>query len=181
MAEPGSTDERCVREPSLWVVRFAGQNARHGAALDLACGGGRHSRYLARLGYRVTALDRDAKALATLVDEPAIAPICADLEDGSPWPLAQRLFDLVLVVNYLHRPILPKIMDAVADGGWLIYETFAQGQEKFGRPRNPDFLLRPHELADALAGRFEIVAFEEGLIEEPVPAMRQRIAAIKRA
>jgi len=145
-----------------------------GSALDLAAGTGRHSRLLLDHGMRVTALDRDPDQQP---DAAGLTKIAADLEAGSPWPLAGQRFDLVVVTNYLHRPILPEIVGAVAPGGLLLYETFAQGNERFGKPTNPDFLLRPGELAKAVAVRLEVLAYEEIELGPPRPAVVQRIAA----
>jgi len=123
---------------------------------------------------RVTALDRDPDQQP---DAAGLTKIAADLEAGSPWPLAGQRFDLVVVTNYLHRPILPEIVGAVAPGGLLLYETFAQGNERFGKPSNPDFLLRPGELAKAVAVGLEVLAYEEIELGPPRPAVVQRIAA----
>ena len=147
-----------------------------GEALDLACGAGRHVALLLALGHPVLAVDRDLGQLGALAAAPGVTALAADLE-GAPWPLAGRRFAGVVVANYLHRPLLPAIVAAVAPGGALIYETFAVGNERFGRPRNPDFLLREGELRDAVAGQLELLAFEHGEIAEPRPALVQRIAA----
>jgi SAM-dependent methyltransferase len=160
--------------PSPWILRFLPLIAPGGTALDLAAGTGRHSRLLLAHGLAVTVLDRDPDQQP---DSPGLTKIRADLENGSPWPLPGRCFDLVLVTNYLHRPILPDIIGAVAPGGLLLYETFAQGNERFGKPSNPDFLLRPRELAAAVAGHLEILAFEDLELGAPRPAVIQHIAA----
>jgi SAM-dependent methyltransferase len=160
--------------PSPWILRFLPQVAAGGTALDLAAGSGRHSRLLLARGLKVTALDRDPDQQP---DAPGLTKIRADLEDGSRWPLAGRRFDLVLVTNYLHRPILAEIIGAVAPGGLLLYETFAQGNERFGKPRNPDHLLRPGELQEAVSGRLEVLAFEDLELGPPHPAVIQHIAA----
>ena len=162
------------QEPSPWILRFLSLARAGGTALDLAAGSGRHSQLLLARGYRVTAIDREPDAQP---DTPGLRKIRADLEDGSPWPLGGERFDLVVVTNYLHRPILPDIVGAVAPGGLLLYETFALGNERFGRPRNPAFLLRPGELAEVVADRLEILAFEDLELGEPRPAVIQHIAA----
>lgn len=146
--------------------------------LDLACGGGRNARWLARQGWQVEALDRDAAVLEGLQDTPGIRVRQHDVE-GMPWPYPQTRFDAIVVCRYLHRPLLSLLVDSLAPGGVLVYETFMQGQERFGRPRNPDYLLRPGELRAAYAGRLAIVAFEQGEMREPEPAMLQRICAIR--
>ncbi|MBK8974289.1 MAG: class I SAM-dependent methyltransferase [Planctomycetes bacterium] len=163
---------------SAWLQRFAGL-ARPGArAVDVACGAGRHARWLAARGCRVLALDRDRAALASCA-APGVARLCCDLEaDG--WPLADAArFDLVLVTRYLWRPLLPALVAAVAAGGALLYETFGVGQEQLGRPRRPEFLLRPGELLDAVRGELEVVAYEWGRADLPEPAIVQRIAAVR--
>lgn len=166
--------------PSAWVCRFAPLIAAQGAVLDLACGHGRHARYLAGLGYRVEALDRDSEALAALDGVAGVSTRCADLE-GSPWPYAAGRFDGVVVTNYLHRPLFAALLDALRPGGVLIYETFAAGNEKIGRPSKPEFLLRAHELLHCVEGRLNVLAFEQGLIERPKRAVIQRICAVRRA
>lgn len=161
--------------PSPWIVRFAGLVPPGGPVLDLACGGGRHARFFLSRGNPVTVVDRDLSGVADL---DAAERIAADLEDGSPWPLAGRTFAGVVVTNYLHRPLFPRLIEALAPDGVLLYETFAQGQERYGRPRNPDFLLRPGELLAACAG-LQVVAYEHGL--DPGPAVRERICALNGA
>ncbi|HEX7249576.1 MAG TPA: class I SAM-dependent methyltransferase [Burkholderiales bacterium] len=158
--------------PSEWVVRWAPSVAR-GPVLDLACGSGRHARFFKGLGFEVTAVDRDA------VDLDGIRFVKADLENGSPWPLGEQRFGAIVVTNYLHRPLFARIREALAEGGVLIYETFMAGNERFGRPSNPEFLLKPGELRAAFAGLQEL-GFEEGEVERPKPAMVQRICALKR-
>jgi SAM-dependent methyltransferase len=156
------------------VARFASL-IPPGEVLDLACGAGRHVALLLSLGHAVLAVDRDVAQLGPLADAEGVAALAADLE-GAPWPLGGRRFSGVVVTNYLHRPLLPAIVAAVAPGGLLIYETFAVGNERFGRPRNPDFLLRPGELREAVAGILEVLAYEHREVAEPRPALVQRIA-----
>jgi SAM-dependent methyltransferase len=162
---------------SPWIRRFAWLVPAGGTVLDLACGAGRHARYFLGLGHPVLALDRDLGGVADLDGQPGVELLRADLEDGGPFPLAGRRFAGVVVTNYLWRPLLPALVAAVAPGGCLLYETFALGNERFGRPANPDYLLRPHELLDAVAGRLRVVAYEDLVESEPRPAARQRLAA----
>jgi len=164
-------------EPSAWLVRFAARLADGARVLDVACGHGRNARWLARRGCRVTGVDADAACMASVGAEPGIEFVLADLE-GGPWPFAGQSFDAVVVVHYLHRPLLPLLAAALAPGGLLVYETFARGNERFGRPRSPDFLLRPRELVEAF-GQLRILAFEDGFVAAPHPALVQRIAAVK--
>jgi SAM-dependent methyltransferase len=155
------------------VVRWASRVER-GPVLDLACGAGRHARFFANLGLEVTAVDRDPVHLE------GIRFVAADLEDGSPWPLAGERFGAIVVTNYLHRPLFPRILESLAPRGVLIYETFMLGNERFGRPSNPDFLLRPGELKEAFAG-LQRLGFEEGEVRRPKPAMVQRICSQRNA
>lgn len=164
--------------PSAWVDRFLDRIPAGGEVLDIAAGGGRHSRLAARRGYRVLAVDRDAAALEALSGLSGVVTHRADLEDGTPWPFAAGRFAGVIVCNYLHRPRLPDLVAAVAPGGVLIYETFAVGNERFGRPRNPHFLLRPGELLDAAAPHLSIVAYECGVEARPSPRVVQRLCAV---
>jgi SAM-dependent methyltransferase len=159
--------------PSDWLRRWAPLLRPGGSVLDVACGSGRHVHWLAAQGFAVTGVDRDAAALAPLRGVADI--IVADIE-GGPWPLAGRLFDAVLVSNYLWRPLLPVLRDSLAAGGMLIYETFADGQQHIGRPSRADFLLQPGELLTAFAG-LRVVAYENGFLEDP-PRFVQRIAAV---
>jgi SAM-dependent methyltransferase len=169
---------RGPEEPSQWVLRFAGRVPPGGVVLDLACGGGRHTRLFLERGHRVVAVDADVGALATLHGSPGLEIVEADLESGVALPFAGRCFDGVVVTNYLHRPILGEVVDAVAPGGILIYETFARGHaEVAGKPSNPDFLLLPGELLDAVRGRLRVVAYED--VVTPAPAAVQRIAAVR--
>ncbi len=147
--------------PSAWVERFADLVPPGAAVLDVACGGGRHARLFRARGHPVVAVDRDLVGVADLAADPGVTLVAADLEDGSAPPFAGQTFGGVVVTRYLHRPLLPHLVAAVAPGGVLLYETFAVGQERVGRPRNPDFLLRRGELLEAVRGRLDVVAFED--------------------
>jgi len=160
-------------EPSPWVRRWAESIRPGGAVLDVAAGNGRHARWLARLGFEVDAVDRDASALHGIG---GVAALEADIE-AEAWPYAGRRFDAVVVTNYLHRPLLPTLVDSLEPGGLLVYETFARGNERFGKPSNPAFLLEPGELLEAVRGRLRILAYEDLVQGEPRPAAIQRIAA----
>lgn len=173
--------------PSGWVARFAPQ-IPSGEVLDLACGGGRHARLLAAAGHQVLAVDRDQAALQACAG-PRIATRQLDLEDAQfRWPFEPGRFAGIVVANYLHRPLFPALFNSLAPGGILIYETFAQGNGRFGKPSNPAFLLRPGELLDLVRaypadadGRLRIIAFENGYADQPRPAMLQRICLAKMA
>ncbi|MFO1081928.1 MAG: class I SAM-dependent methyltransferase [Reyranellaceae bacterium] len=161
-------------EPSPWIVQWAGLVASGAPVLDVAAGGGRHSRLFAGRGHPVTSLDRAPSALPS---DLGLEIVQADLEDGSPWPLGERRFGAVVVTNYLHRPLFPALLDALAPGGVLLYETFMVGNEAFGRPRRPEFLLADGELLEVVRGRLSVVAYEAGPIGSPHRAVTQRIAA----
>ena len=164
---------------SAWVERFVPLIPEGGTVLDLACGAGRHTRYLRGLAYRVVAVDFDVSGIADLRDDAAVEIVEADLE-GKPWPFEGRRFDGIVVTNYLHRPLLPRLRDSLAPGGALIYETFAKGNEQYGRPTNPAFLLEPGELEAVFAPHLEVIAYEQVVETDPRPAVRQRICARQR-
>lgn len=160
--------------PSAWVRRWAAWIRPGGAVLDVACGTGRHGRFLAQLGFEVDAVDRD---IALFADAPPnVALRQADLE-AAPWPYEGQRFDAIVVTNYLHRPLLPILVGSLERGGLLVYETFAAGNERFGKPSNPAFLLEPGELLDAVHGKLRVLAYEDVVVEEPRPAAIQRICA----
>ena len=162
-----------ISAPSAWVERFAPFVPVGAPVLDVASGDGRHARLFLARGHPVTAVDRDTSRLGT----PGMTIVEADLETG-PWPLADARFGGVVVTNYLHRPLFPALVAAVAPGGALIYETFAQGNERLGKPRNPDHLLRPGELLEAVRGSLRVVAYEDLEVSAPRRAMVQRICAV---
>ncbi len=180
---PEPSPESIAGTPSDWVLRFAHLlKARKPArVLDLACGAGRHARYFASLGHQVWAVDRNPAALQTLAGVAGIRTLTADLET-EVWPLAELSgFDALVVTHYLHRPHFLRLPDLLAEGGIFIYETFAQGQASFGKPSRPDFLLRPGELLEGVRGRLQVLAYEDGLINQPHLASIQRICAVKLA
>ncbi|HNN34587.1 MAG TPA: class I SAM-dependent methyltransferase [Ottowia sp.] len=166
--------DRSALPPSPWVCRWSPLVAAGAPVLDVACGAGRHMRWFAGRGHPVTGIDRDPAALAAA--RAWGTAIEADIENG-PWPLAGQRFGGVVVTHYLWRPLLPTLLDAVAPGGVLIYETFAAGNETVGKPSRPDFLLRPGELLGVCQG-LRVVAFEDGYLDAP-PRFMQRIAAVR--
>ncbi len=178
ISPPGAHESR---EPSRWIVRFAPLVRPGARLLDLACGGGRHARWFASRGARVLAVDRDPEATASLAGVAGIETRVVDLETGA-WPLAGERFDAIVAANYLHRPLLAPLLDALADDGVLLYETFATGNESYGRPSNPAFLLRQDELLEWVRGALTVIAFEQGEVRDGGrPAVLQRIAAVGRS
>ena len=168
-----------TQNPSPWVRRFASLATPGGRVLDLASGSGRHSLLLAGMGFRVEAVDRDKAAMAALaVRDPRISVRVADLE-ADPWPYEGVTFDAVVVTNYLFRPLMPRLIDALDENGILIYETFMVGNERHGKPSNPDFLLRSGELLDVLRPALVVIGFEQGEVAHPRPAVIQRICAVR--
>ena len=158
----------CLDTPSAWVARWAPLVTR-GPVLDLASGSGRHAQLFAGRGVEVIAVDRDQQVI------PGVRFVKADLEDGSPWPFAGQRFGGIVVTNYLHRALFPTLAGSLDQSGVLIYETFMLGNERFGKPSNPNFLLRPGELLQAF-GTLTVVAFEQGTTEK---AVVQRICVIR--
>ena len=169
------------RAPSFWITRYAGLIAEGGHALDLACGGGRHTRYLRECGLKVTAIDIDTSGLADLADDPLVEIVETNLERHGATPLAGRRFDAVVVTDYLFRPLLVPLVDCLLPGGVFLYETFGTGNERFGRPRNPDFLLQRGELLALAEGRLSVVAYEHCTVPPPSPKIVQHLCARKPA
>jgi SAM-dependent methyltransferase len=161
-----------IETPSPWVLRWSPLVER-GPVLDVACGAGRHAVFFAERGFEVFAVDRDDQVLPG-----SIHFVKADLEDGSPWPWPGKRFAAIVVTNYLHRPLFSLLERSLEEGGVLIYETFMAGNERYGRPSNPDFLLRPGELIEAF-GALTVAGFEQGLVEHEKKALVQRICVIR--
>lgn len=177
--------------PSDWVVRFASQipksNELSYRVLDYACGTGRHARYLLSLGHSILAMDRDRQCLMELetsIDLCQPLPIelrCIDLEqEMCVLEEENELFAGIIVTNYLYRPHLLRLFEQLEVGGVMIYETFAVGNERYGKPSNPNFLLKENELLKIAMGyHFHILAFEQLEVTLPKPAMIQRICAVR--
>ena len=146
---------------SAWVQRWSHLVPAGQTVLDVACGQGRHLRWFAGRGHPVVGIDRSEQALAAVaVPADRCQSVLADIESG-PWPLPGQRFAAVVVTNYLWRDLLPTLVDSVAPGGVLIYETFALGQASVGKPSRADFLLRPGELLAACTP-LRVVAYEDG-------------------
>jgi len=160
--------------PSDWIRRWSHLVPPGGSVLDVACGQGRHMRWFFKQNHPVTGIDKAQEAIESVASMGQA--ICADIEAG-PWPLPGRRFDCVVVTNYLWRPLLSTLVDSVAPGGLLLYETFAQGNETVGRPARAEFLLRPGELLQACQG-LRVVAYEDGFLDSPARFV-QRIAAVR--
>lgn len=169
-----------ITGPSAWVVRWAHRIPAAGRVLDVAAGSGRHARYFAARGHPVEAVDRDPGLSSRLAGFAGIDATIADLENG-PWPYEGAQFAGIVVTHYLHRPLFPRLLAALAPGGVLIYETFALGNERYGRPSNPDFLLRPGELLEVVGGQLRVLGYEDLVVSEPKPAAIQRICAVREA
>lgn len=165
--------------PSRWVVRFSHLVRPGGEVLDLAAGAGRHAHWFLSSGRSVLAVDRDLSRLEWL-EHPQLRKVEADLEGPEGWPLGERSFDAVVVTNYLWRSIFDDLVGAVRHDGVLIYETFAEGNERYGKPRRPEFLLQPGELLAKVAPRLEVVAYEHGYADHPTERVVQRICAVGR-
>lgn len=174
-----AAESRPSLTPSRWVVRFSHLIRAGGHVLDLAAGGGRHTHWFLASERSVLALDRDLSGLAWL-QHPRLQKVEADLEGSEGWPLGEQTFDAVVVTNYLWRSIFDDLIAAVRHDGVLIYETFAEGNERYGRPRRPEFLLQPGELLAKVAPRLEVVAYEHGFSDQPSERVVQRICAIGR-
>ena len=169
-----------IARPSSWVRRFAPLIPKGGVVLDLACGSGRHSVLLANLGYSVLAVDQDISVIEAIHSD-VITPKCLNLEQDI-WPLHGFSFHGIVVTNYLYRPHMDHLAELLEDGGVLIYETFTQGNEKFGKPSNPNFLLNSGELlAFAALHGLKVLAYEDIYVDDPKPAMVQRLCAVKGA
>jgi len=167
--------------PSAWVARFAPRVAPGAPVLDLACGSGRHARLFLERGHPVLAVDRDLSRLSALADHPRLEAVACDLETGAVPDFFRRRFGGIVVTNYLHRPLFRPLAAALAPAGVLIYETFARGNERFGKPSDPAFLLEEGELLSAFLGRLKIVAYEDVVVAEPRPAAVQRLCAEARS
>jgi SAM-dependent methyltransferase len=167
-----------IADVSPWVRRFADAIPKNGLVLDLACGAGRHTALLASLGHQVLSVDQDISMVESLKSE-FVQTLELDLE-GSDWPLLNQEFSAIVVTNYLYRPFLDELPKILIEDGVLIYETFSEGNAEFGKPSNPNFLLKSGELL-ALAQRsgLKVIAYEDIYLDHPEPAMVQRICAVK--
>ena len=174
-----------ISEPSPWIARFAPLAPENGQVLDVAAGGGRHSRVFLERGHPVTAIDKNTSALGKLPHQQNLRIVEFDMEADNPLfdqggPLAGQVFNTIVVVNYLYRPNFTGLLDALAPGGLFLYETFALGNEAYAKPRNPDHLLKSGELIDLVAGRMQIVAYEHGRVENgDIPGVKQRLCAVR--
>jgi SAM-dependent methyltransferase len=167
-----------IADASPWVRRFASTLPKEGMVLDLACGSGRHAVLLASLGLTVLAVDRDISVIE-LLQNPSIQTEQLDLEAAN-WPVVGQQFSGIVVTNYLYRLFLDELPKMLSEGGVLIYETFAEGNATFGKPSNPNFLLKPGELLElAVRSGLRVIAYEDIYLDQPKPAMVQRICAVK--
>jgi len=162
--------------PDPWISAHADLVPTGSLVLDMACGSGRHSRLFLERGNHVMAVDRNVAAFDEHPEDPALSVLQYDLE-ADPWPFPPQFFDAIVVCNYLHRPLFTPLFASLKPPGILLYTTFMQGNEAYGRPSNPDFLLQPDELNTLLPDDAEIIEFVQGPVGEPVTAVRQSIAA----
>jgi len=162
--------------PDSWLTENSHYLRPKSHVLDLACGSGRNTSFLLSLGFQVTCIDIDIRGMSELEKRTGCTVIQADLENDNPWPL-NGTFDAIVVINYLYRPLFSHLIESLAEGGILIYKTFMEGNEKFGRPSNPDFLLKKNELIDAFGKELRVLSFDQGY-EEPA-AMTQRICVAR--
>jgi SAM-dependent methyltransferase len=168
-------------DPSPWVVRHAGLASTRGRVLDVACGAGRNGRFFLQRGHPTVFVDIDAANVRDLAGTNGVEILEIDLETKTPnaWPYEPASFAVVVATNYLWRPLIPTLIDSVAPGGVFLYETFAIGNEVFGRPKNPDFLLKAGELLEMMRGKLRVVAFGQETHPDPNPAVIQHIAAMR--
>ena len=164
---------------SPWVREHYKYVKEGGLVLDLACGNGRHGKFLMEKGFKVVFLDLDISQLTGVCNKLVNQIIQHNLEDGSSWPFAPEMFDAVVVTNYLHRPIFKKLISVISCDGLLIYETFAKGNEAFGKPSNPNFLLNPEELIELVRPKMRVTSFHEGYSNDGRNAIMQKIVAMK--
>lgn len=175
-----SNSHTALEEASPWIRRFVSAIPKNGVVLDLACGAGRHTHFLLNAGFAVLAVDQNIDAISQ-EKHPSLEVARMDLE-GEIWPLTGKVFSAIVVTNYLYRPYLAELPKMLTDGGVLLYETFAQGNGEFGKPSNPDFLLKTGELLSFSAQNgLKVLAYEDLYIDCPKPAMIQRLCAVKGA
>ena len=173
-------DDNASRQPmpSEWIREHTKLISPGGSVLDLACGSGRHTSFLLKRGNNVTALDRDISQLKDVPETKNLKILEHDLEGALRWPFAPQAFDGIIVANYLYRPLFSEIVKSLAPQGILIYQTFAVGNEKYGHPRNPQYLLSKDELLQVFGKRLHVVKYSHGLIKRPFPAVMQSICCI---
>ena len=165
---------------SRWVAENQKFIKRNGLILDLACGSGRNGKFLLEKGFNVVFLDRDISLLGWVPKASRSQVVKHDLENGTRWCFLPCSFDAVVVTNYLYRPIFADLLSIIEEGGVLIYETFSKGNEIYGRPKNPNYLLQPEELIDIVRPSMRIISFKEGYSDEGRKSITQKIVAIKR-
>ena len=180
MSEAPKRIENRTPMVSNWVRKYISLIPSKKLVLDLACGSGRNTRFLLDQGYTVVALDKDISQLADISGELNLRKYKFDLETSAKFPFNKQEFSGIIVTNYLHRPLFGDLINALSHGGVLIYQTFMSGHEAYGRPSNPNFLLKINELNDVFANKLDVVAFEQGYEENPKPAVIQKICAVNR-
>jgi SAM-dependent methyltransferase len=180
MSEIPKELETKVPVVSDWVRKYISLIPSKKLVLDLACGSGRNTRFLLDQGYTVVALDKDVSQLADIVGKPNLQKYMFDLETNAKFPFGKHEFAGIIVTNYLHRPLFGDLINSLSHKGVLIYQTFMMGNEAYGRPRNPNFLLKINELSDVFSNKLDVVAFQQGYEESPTPSVVQKICAVNR-
>ena len=166
-----------ISQPLPFIAKWLPDDLKAMNVLDYACGGGRHGKLAMERGAHVTFADIDLEGLSEFAINENVSLLQADLEDERRWPFKGRQYDVVIVTNYLYRPRLSDIFELVKPGGIILYRTFAQGNEVFGRPKNPEFLLQTNELHGVAQKNFSILHYEQGEVDTPNPAVIQRLVA----
>jgi SAM-dependent methyltransferase len=180
MSEVPKKTENEIPMVSDWVRKYISLVPSKKLVLDLACGSGRNTRFLLDQGYTVVALDKDVSQLADISGNPNLTKYKFDIETNDKLPFDKHEFAGIVVTNYLHRPLFEDLTKTLSYGGVLIYQTFMIGNEAYGRPSNPSFLLKINELNDVFANKLDVVAFEQGYEENPKPSVVQKICAVNR-
>ena len=166
------------KKPNKWVECYSSLIPSGGSVLDLACGSGRHTGMLLNKGYQVTAVDIDTTLIKQNFSNKNLNIVKCDLESLSFWPFEKNSFLGIIVVNYLHRPLFSKIIESLREEGVLVYQTFADGHSRYGKPKNPDYLLKRGELKTVFDS-MKIISYQHGYLSYPSQSIIQRICCVK--
>ena len=167
---------KIIKLPTTWIIEQIKLLApkRKIQILDFASGNGRNSIHLAEKNRNITAIDKDSMKLVQFDHLDYINTICFDLETNQNWPLKEKYYDIIIVVNYLYRPKIKKLMNLLKNGGYLFYETFSVGNERYGSPKNLNFLLKDRELVNLFSKKNEILSYFNGKVIEEKMSIKQR-------